>query len=48
MRILQHLLSQHGVTGTEGSDEDFKSVLGEYAKERKEDLKAIQELAMNN
>lgn len=48
MRILQHLLSQHGVTGTEGSDEELKSALGEYAKERKEDLKAIQELAMNN
>lgn len=48
MRVLQHLLAKHGVTGAEGSDADLQGALEEYARERKEDLKAIQRLAMNN
>jgi kynurenine 3-monooxygenase len=48
VRVLDSFLAKHGITGTAGSRDELAAALNEYSSARKEDLKAILQLAYDN
>jgi len=48
VRVLASILAAHSVTGTTGSTTDLEAALKEFSEVRKNDLKAILQLALSN
>ncbi|KAL7412761.1 hypothetical protein BDY24DRAFT_415724 [Mrakia frigida] len=48
VRVLASILASHSITGTTGSTSDLEAALKEFSEVRKDDLKAILQLALSN